>query len=91
MKFYAATLTKPVTLTLIDFGDNAEEQSREFPAGTKVSATPLADIGGREGRWHLNHNPETFVTWDGYADTDQLEVGEVIATANEPETRGSER
>jgi hypothetical protein len=79
MKFYAATLKVPVTLKLIDFSKPPVEPSREFPAGTEVSAV---DVNG-DGRWHLNYNPAKWETWDGYATTDQLEIGEVIATANE--------
>lgn len=72
MKFFQATTTAPLELSSI-FG----EGKHVFPVGTVVSATEVSS-----GRHHLNatHNGETF---DGYAASDQLEIGELLATINE--------
>jgi len=72
MKFYAATTKAPLLLIGVFI-----EHNRTFPAGTEVSATEAG-----ANRWHLNakHDGETY---DGYANSAALEIGEVIATCNE--------
>lgn len=72
MKFYAATTKAPLLLTGVFVDHN-----RTFPAGTEVTATASSS-----DRWHLNaeHDGETY---DGYARSGLLEIGEVIATCNE--------
>lgn len=78
MKFYAAVTTEALTLANVSDGDDTK---RVFPAGTECSATEA----GRPEKWHLNTNGGggTWDTWEGYADSSQLQLGEVIATANE--------
>ncbi len=73
MKFYAAKTKEPVLLASI-FG----EGRHLFPTGTEMSAT---EPNHRNWR-HMNaeHDGETY---DGYAASSSLEIGEVIATCNE--------
>lgn len=80
MKFYTAETTAPVTLELV-VHDSSEPVTREFPAGTTVSAVPL---GGAD--WHLNAHPnpdDEWETWSGYTSKSNLEIGEIIAIINE--------
>lgn len=72
MKFHRATAKQPLLLSGI-FTDGWHL----FGTGAEVSATEAGP-----NRWHLNaeHDGETY---DGYADSAALEIGEVIATCNE--------
>ena len=74
MKFYRAVTKVPLVMDCI----MTDQGKHTFPAGTEVSATE----SGPE-RWHLNASLDGE-HYDGYAATDELEVGAVIATANEP-------
>lgn len=78
MKIFAAVTLTALTLSNVSDGDDTK---RVFPAGTEVSAVEA----GRPEKWHLNANGGggTWDTWQGYADTDQLQLGEILATVNE--------
>lgn len=72
MKFYAATTKTSLLLTGI-FIDN----NRTFSPGTEVTA-----VEAGEDRWHLNAECDGE-TYDGYARSRHLDLGEVVATCNE--------
>jgi hypothetical protein len=83
MKFYAAETCGPITLELVNHDTTAEPVTREFPAGTVVSAT-RGDI--MADTWHLNVRPnpaDEWECWSGYTQGSNLVIGDVIATVNE--------
>ncbi|MBT2587925.1 hypothetical protein [Arthrobacter sp. ISL-95] len=75
MKFYQAITRRPLLLASVMGAGRYV-----FPTGTQVSAAEAS----RPDWWHLNAEYEGE-TYDGYANSSVLDIGEVIATCNEGE------